>query len=89
MKKIINDLFTGPDGITYAIGRIYSIPFLLAGILFPFFLVLRGQTVTVTDYGISLGATAAAIMGLVSGTNMTEPKASEGDKTNDNGKQQP
>lgn len=83
LHKLINDLFTGPDGQTYAIGRVYSVLVLTVGLIFPFFMILHGQTVTVTDFGVSLGATSAAILALVSGTNMTEPKGIMGNKTND------
>lgn len=73
--KIITDLFTGPDGETWAIGRIYSLPTLIAGLAVPFVMIARGQHVDLTALGVMFGGLGAAVMALVTGTNPTEPRA--------------
>ena len=45
LSTFIRDLFTGPDGRTWAIGRVYSLPVLLAGLCLPFVMIIRGQPV--------------------------------------------
>lgn len=72
--KFIRDLFTGPDGSTWAIGRIYSLPVLLGGLAVPLLMVVRGQAVSLADLGVMLGGLGASVMALVAGTNHTEPK---------------
>jgi hypothetical protein len=75
MQKIITDLFTGPDGVTWSIGRVYSFPMLLSGLSTPFFMVAHGLPVDLAGLAILFPATGAAVMALVTGTNSTEPKA--------------
>lgn len=73
--KFLRDLFTGSDNATYAIGRIYSLPVLIAGLAVPLLMVVRGQPVNLSEFGVMLGGLGAAVMALVAGTNSTEPKA--------------
>ena len=75
--KFVTDLFTGPDGKTWAIGRIYSLPTLVAGLAVPFVMVIKGQPVDLSGVGVMLGGLGASVMALVTGTNHTEPKAGE------------
>lgn len=72
--KLITDVFTGPDGATWAIGRIYSLPMLLSGLAVPFLMIVKGQTVDLTALGVMFGGLGGGIMALVAGTNHTEPK---------------
>lgn len=74
MNKIISDLFTGPDGKTWAIGRVYSLPILVSGLATPFIMLIKGQTIDLTALGVMYGGLGAAVMALVQGTNATEPK---------------
>lgn len=73
--KMISDLFTGPDGKTVAIGRVYSAPVLFSGLATPFIMLWKGQQIDLTALGVMYGGLGAAVMALVSGTNNTEPKA--------------
>lgn len=75
--KLLNDLFTGPDGQTYAIGRVYSLPMLLCGLALPFVALLRGQTVDLMALGGLFGGLGAGVWALIRGTNATEPAAVE------------
>jgi hypothetical protein len=74
LPKIITDLFTGPDGETWAIGRIYSLPTLACGLALPFVALARGEHMDFSAIGIMFGGLGAAVMAMVLGTNMTEPK---------------
>lgn len=73
--KLVTDLFTGPDGETWAIGRVYSLPMLLGGLATPFVMIAHGQAVDLAGLAMLFPATGAAVMALVTGTNATEPKA--------------
>jgi len=75
MRKVITDLFTGPDGKTWSIGRVYSLPMLISGLATPFFMVANSMPVDLAGLAILFPATGAAVMALVTGTNSTEPKA--------------
>jgi len=77
LPKFITDLFTGPDGETWAIGRVYSLPVLLAGLATPFVAVMHGQTIDFAALAILFGGIGGAVMALVTGTNTTEPKATD------------
>lgn len=68
-RKIICDLFTGPDGTTVAIGRIYSIPTLVTGLGLPVYQSIKGQAVSLSELAVLLPATAGALMVLIAGTN--------------------
>lgn len=72
--KLITDLFTGPDGVTWSIGRIYSLPMLLSGLATPILMVTHGLPIDLAGLAILFPATGAAVMALVTGTNSTEPK---------------
>lgn len=72
--KIITDLFTGLDGKTWAIGRVYSLPMLLAGLSLPFFAILRGQTLDLLSVGGLFAGLGGGIWALIRGTNSTEPE---------------
>ena len=75
--KLLNDLFTGPDGVTYAIGRVYSLPMLLCGLALPFVVLLRGQTLDLLALGGLFGGLGGGVWALIRGTNATEPAATE------------
>ena len=73
--KIIVDLFTGPDGKTWAIGRIYSLPTLLSGLSVPFVMMVKHQPIDLVALAALYAGLGAAVMAMVTGTNSTEPKA--------------
>ena len=75
MKDLLRDLFTGPDGRTWAIGRIYSLPVLLCGLAAPLIMLIHGQAVDLAALGAMFGGLGAAVAALVWGTNATEPPA--------------
>lgn len=58
LSKFFRDLYTGPDGETWALGRIYSVPILFTGIAAPIIAVVRAE-----GSAIPLGEVAAALMG--------------------------
>lgn len=74
IRKLLKDCFTGPDGETIALGRVYSLPTLIAGLAVPLIAVWKGQPVDLASLGVMLGGLGGAIMLLVTGTNPTEPK---------------
>ena len=75
LPKVVRDLFTGPDGETWAIGRVYSLPLLASGLSVPFVMIAKGERVDLTALAVLYGGLGAAVMALVTGTNATEPKA--------------
>ncbi len=75
MKKLLVDMFTGPDGQTYAIGRVYSAPLLIAGLSLPFFLIARGQALDLAAAGALFMGLGGAVWAMIRGTNATEPAA--------------
>jgi hypothetical protein len=75
--KFVKDLFTGPDGETWAIGRIYSIPTLVTGIAIPILALFKGQDISLSEAGIGLTGVATAVTVLIYGTkNVDETLAS-------------
>lgn len=71
--KLLADLFTGPDGRTWAIGRVYSLPMLLCGLALPFVAVLRGQAIDLMALGGLFGGLGGGVWALIRGTNGAEP----------------
>lgn len=74
-SKFFRDLFTGVDGQTWAIGRVYSLPMLLCGLALPFLAVLRGQSLDLMALGGLFGGLGAGVWALIRGTSATEPMA--------------
>jgi hypothetical protein len=66
--KLIKDLFTGPDGETWAIGRIYSIPTILTGLAIPILSLMKGQDISLSEAGLGLTGVATAVTVLIYGT---------------------
>lgn len=73
LKKLVCDLFTGPDGETWAMGRLSALPILGTGISTPFVMIWKGSPLSLMELGALLVSTAAAITTLVRGTNNAEP----------------
>lgn len=69
LRKLLRDLFTGPDGVTWAIGRFYSVPVLVVGLAIPIISILRNQPIAMTDVGVLLAGIAGACLLLIRGTN--------------------
>lgn len=72
-KRTFNDIFTGPDGETFAIGRISAIPTLLAGLALPFWAVFKGQAINWAELGVYFGGLIGGVTALIKVTNSTEP----------------
>jgi hypothetical protein len=71
--KLITDLFTGPDGETWAIGRLYSLPMLIAGLALPVVMIWRGQAMDPMAALAGYGALGGGLWALIGGTNSAEP----------------
>jgi energy-converting hydrogenase Eha subunit A len=69
MRKLIRDCFTGPDGQTWAIGRLYSIPVVASGLAVPFYQIFQGHPVDFAGVGALLAGTAGAATILIRGNN--------------------
>ena len=74
MMKLIRDLFTGIDGTTWAIGRIYSLPMLVSGLALPVAALVKGQPIDFAALGLMYGGLGGGVMAMVWGTNPTEPR---------------
>ena len=72
--KFWTDLFTGSDGVTWAIGRVFSAPVLFTGLLIPLLALFKGQAISFSELGVYFGGLGGSIMALVTGTHSTEPK---------------
>lgn len=79
MKKFLQDLFTGPDGKTWAIGRIYSLPMLATGLAVPIAAIVKGAPIDFAALGVMYGGLGGGVMAMVWGTNPTEPKEPPGE----------
>lgn len=77
MLKFIKDLFTGPDGETWAIGRIYSIPVLVVGLAIPILSLYREQPIAHSEVGVLLAGVAGACLLLIRGTNEVDVDLSD------------
>ena len=73
MMKFIRDLFTGLDGKTWAIGRVYSLPMLLTGQAVPISSIVNHQPLDSAALGVMYGGLGGGVMAMVWGTNPTEP----------------
>lgn len=67
--KFLVDIFTGPDGETVAIGRVYSVPLLLTGLAVPIWSVAQGHIPDFTSLGIYFTGLAASVWVMLTGTN--------------------
>jgi hypothetical protein len=76
LGQIFNDLFTGPDGKTVAIGRVMGVFMFLSGQATPFVALVQQQHIDFSALGVFEGALAAGVTALIYGTNPTEPRAS-------------
>lgn len=68
LRKVLSDLFTGPDGETWHLGRFCAVPTLTVGLAIPIVALLRDQPVPMTDVGVLLTGIAGAVLLLVRGT---------------------
>ena len=71
--KFLRDLFTGPDGKTWAIGRVYSLPMLASGLAMPIAALINKQPLDFAALGMMYGGLGGGVMAMVWGTNPTEP----------------
>jgi len=73
MMKLIRDIFTGADGTTWAIGRIYSLPMLASGLALPIAALVNGQPLDFAALGLMYSGLGGGVMAMIWGTNPTEP----------------
>lgn len=74
LGKFLRDLFTGPDGKTYHLGKVASVPILGVGLAIPITALFRGEPILMTDVGVLLGGIASAFLLMVRGTkNVDQP----------------
>lgn len=73
-RTLLNDLTTGPDGKTFALGRVMGIAAFLSGQAVPFTAIFRGQALDFAGLGVYEASLLGGITALVLGTNPTEPK---------------
>lgn len=70
LMKFVGDLYKGPDGETWAIGRIYTIPVLVTGLAIPLWGIHKsGEIPSMTEMGLGLTGLAGAIAAMVAVTN--------------------
>ena len=75
--KILRDLFTGVDGTTFAIGRVFAAPTLLSGLGLPLGALIAGQPLDFAALGVFYGGVAGGCAALIGLTHGTEPKGGE------------
>lgn len=78
LRNILTHIFTGADNKTVAIGRVHSVPVLIAGLAAPFFMIFKGAAVDLTQLAIYWGGLGASIMAIIRGTSGTEPPHTPG-----------
>ena len=69
IHKFVGDLFTGPDGETWALGRVYSLPVLATGLAVPLYALHKGQAVSLSELAVLLPAVAGGVGAMVAITN--------------------
>jgi hypothetical protein len=75
--KLLRDVYTGPDGKAWALGRVYSLPVLLVGLAYPVTALIRAQHVqhdmpySLHEVGMYLMELGAATLLLVRGTTQS------------------
>jgi len=73
LGRMARQVFTGADNKTLAIGRVMSVPYLVATLALPYVFIKLGREFSLTDAGIYITASAGGFMALVRGTDFTEP----------------
>lgn len=78
LVRFVRDLFTGPDGETYAIGRIYTVPVMLVGLAYPFVPLMgdRRELPSLTELGAYFPLLAGAVTLLIAGNNKVDNEQS-------------
>lgn len=77
MRSFLTALFSGADGKTWAIGRVFAAPTLLSGLGLPLGALIAGQPLDFAALGVFYGGVGAAVAGMVGLTSHTEPKGGE------------
>jgi len=74
MKTFLTTLFSGADGKTWAIGRVFALPTLLSGLGLPLGALIAGQPMPWAELGIYFASVCGGVSALIGLTNHTEPK---------------
>lgn len=70
VMKFLGDLYMGPDGETWALGRVYTIPIMVTGLAIPVYAIHKtGQAPSMGDLSVGLLGLAAAVSAMVAVTN--------------------
>jgi hypothetical protein len=67
LSKFFRDLYTGPDGETWAFGRIHAVPVLLVGLAAPILAIIRSSPdhpIDLAQVGLELTGIATAVGGI-------------------------
>lgn len=75
LSEILTHIFTGADNKTVAIGRVHSVPVLIAGLAVPFMMIYKGVAIDLSQLAIYWGGLGASIMAIIRGTSGSEPTA--------------
>ena len=73
--KLLRDVYTGPDGKAWALGRLYSLPVLMVGLAYPVVALIRAPHVqgdmpySLHEIGLYLMELGGATLLLVRGHN--------------------
>lgn len=73
--KLLRDVYTGPDGKAWALGRVYSLPVLIVGLAYPVTALVKAHAVQhdmpypLHDVGMYLMELGGAVLLLVRGHN--------------------
>lgn len=68
-KKLIKDVFTAPDGETWAIGRLSGVGTLLYGYSLPIVEVIKGHALNFSELAVYMPAVAGGATALYALTN--------------------
>lgn len=84
LLKFVSDLFTGPDGKTWHLGRVGTVPVVLSGLALPWGVLFSGRDL---DLASALGGYAAlcgGVWALVHGAKNMDLMPGETGKPEDN-----
>lgn len=72
LSKFFSDIFTGPDGSTFALCRVYSVPILAVGLFAVTRAALATTPVPLADIAVGLGGVGGTVAAMVRATNQID-----------------